>query len=546
MLVLLVAGLCLGAACAQGAPGAPASATPAVAGERGVVWHPPAAPMQRARDLRDMRDAGMTAVRLTRLPGDALLAHADTLGLRLYVDLPVAYPSASALQDSLLSVRRSLDRVLEQAARHPSIRGVGLARGADTTVPATCRILRTLAETVRARSADLTAYYVTPFPPARDQCAGAVDLVLVDVVDAPAPTDRWNAWRTATATPVGIGALGAGVQPGAPRGTRVEGSPEAQARYLETALAALPDEAPPVLFVHRWRDAPAPGPRRYGLHTRDGMQRPAARVVRGVFSGTQRVFAFPRGTPPPAGAPWLVVAGWVVVAGLGAVYASNVQVRRTLMRYFRAHGFYCDSVRRGRDLMLLTTTSLLVAALLAAGVVAGTAAQLVGTEAEMRHVLAALRMPVEAVVQGAVQKPGLWAANVAGAAALLAGVWAGALAAAARLRDGLSVAQVLMLMAWPCWPLLACGVAALVVAAQAPVAHPLLVAAALAGGSGIAALAVTARVLADYARVTGVPTPAVAGLAAGSPPVLVAGVAGLLILRYDIPVGFLVRLLLYA
>ena len=509
---------------------------------QGIVWTPPASDRAARQALRRMHASGATAVRLTRpLDAERVLTTADTLGLALYVDLPVAYLSASALADTMAFARRTLDRVLRQAQRHPSVHAVGLARGIDTTTPTTCARLATLAQQVRAAS-DLQTYYVTPFPVSTDRCGAAVDVTLVDLVEDADPKASVRHWAEAA---VGVGAVGQGVRPQAASGLRVPHSPERQARWLEQALPGLLDAAAGApVFVYRWRDRPAERTmRRYGLHDASGTPRPAVQVVSGVFTGQQTTFALPQGSPPATGAPWLVLLGWGFVAGLGVLYTRYAQVRRTLPRYFLSHGFYRDGIRRGRDLMPEVSVVLLVGAVSALGIGAMVAVRSLAVEPSVRHVLAALPDVPRQVAARWIETPVAYGVEVGVGAGLLLCGWGAALSMAARPWGGVSTSQVLMLLAWPHWPAWMGLVAALIVAAPGSGAYGGGATAGLALGGGAVALWIVVRVLRDYALVAPVPGPVVVALAFVSPPAVVLLTSLGLVAYYDLSIQFLYRLL---
>ncbi len=229
-----------------GAATAPAAAQPTVAQPaapaKGVVWEAPPEYVQAARELRRIRAAGVDAVRTTVLRDERLLALADSLGLALYQDLPVAYLPAPALYDTLDAAARMLEAALERARGHPSARHFGLTSYSDTSTPAACAYVEALADRVRRHGPPGSrAYYLTPFARA-DPCAGAVDLVLLDALNRARPEallDRWRAAHPDASARVGLGALGTWIDPQAARGRRVPHSAEAQARYLETHLSTL-------------------------------------------------------------------------------------------------------------------------------------------------------------------------------------------------------------------------------------------------------------------------------------------------------------------
>ena len=525
---------------------APALLSPSDSTFRGVVWRPPSAPGPALRELRRIEAMGATAVRLVGpLPADRVFARADTLGLALFVDLPVAYVAAAALDDSLAAAEPALRRLRRQAGQHPSVRAVGLARGANTTDTTACAPLRDWTRTVRGWPSSPSTYYVTPFAAAADQCADAVDRVLLDTRARPTPVGEWGRWRE-RGVAVGLGALGTWVRPDADAGLRVPHSPERQARYLEAALGAMGTDslAPAPVFVYRWRDqggAAVPG-RQYGLHPVDGPARPAARVVEGFYRGTQRVFAFPNGTAPTDTPVVPLLLGWGLLGLLGGLYAQNPFVRQTFTRYFAAHGFYRDAVQEGREVGTLENPVLLGVVGGAMGLIGTLAARVAAAQTGTGLFVEALPRALQAPLATALAQP--VAAGVvvgAGTVALLLG-WGLLLTAVARLERPFTVAQGVMLVTWPCWPAVLGMMVALMAATDPPVAPGLLGLVLLLGGVATT-VAVSARVLRDFGAVSEVDRPWLLVLALPSPLALLGVAATVLIFEYDVPLRLLWHLL---
>ena len=536
LIVLVMTGLAAAHATPRSAPSSPAPGTTAL----GVVWTPPAQPDSALRELARIDALGATAVRLTRLPTDTVAARADSLGLDLYVDLPVAHVSARQLPDTLAQAAPTLEHLQALARQHPSITHVGLARIADTTVPSACETLRRWTDRVHAGAATLRTYYVTPFSAAADQCAEAVDRPLLDVRNHRAPAKRWHQWRAHSAS-VGLGAVGTWVAPAAESGLRVPHSPERQARDLEGALSSLLDStrrSPPVLFVFRWQDRPLLSSRRYGLHEADGTPRPAARVVRGLYTGTQNAFAFSQGTTPLPGGYGLVLLGWGLVALLGVLYARSLFVRHTVARYFTAPGFYRDALRDGRDLAPRTNGLLLGVVAGALGITAVCVARQGAAHPGTDRVLAALPHALQGAVAGGIEHPAWMGVAVGGTALGLLGLWMGAFVLAARGWTRLSGAQGLVLIVWPSWPALLILPIALATGPDAPVS-PSLSALLLLGGGGLALVYETRRVLFDYWSITGVPGWVLVPLSLLSPLALVSATVLVLAMRYGVSFAFL-------
>ena len=530
----------------QPSPGSSSLASP----QLGLVWTPPSPPDSALAALDRIAATGATAVRLTHLPADTtattIATRADSLGLRLYIDLPMADGSAPRPDEARPQADASLDQLRSLANRHASITHVGLARGASTTGSRRCDRLRRWTERIHDASASLHTYYVTPFVPSADRCADAVDQPLLDLRGHPRPTDRWRAWRTRTDS-VGIGALGTWTRPAAASGLWVPHSAERQARYLETTLSRLLNPtraAPPVVFVARWQDDDTSllPSRRYGLHDAAGTPRPAATVVRGLYSGTQRTFAFPDGSAP-TGTSGLVLVGWGLMAVLGLLYARSLFVRETAVRYFTTPGFYRDALRDGREVSFGANSLLLGLVGGSLGVAAARMARLATAQPETERVLAALPRVVGMALAPGVEHPTLAGVAVGGGALVLLLLWTGAGVAMARLGTRFTVAQGLMLVTWPCWPVLLAPPVALAAGPNAPLS-PSLSTLVLLGGGTLVLLSVTLRVLFDYWRVTDAPAWTLLPLAALSPLALV-GASLLVAAQYGVSFSLLWRLAVY-
>lgn len=524
----------------------PPSPTPADTTHLGVVWTPPSPPDSALAELNRIDDTGASAVRVTRLPSDTVAGRADTLGLHLYVDLPVAYVSASRLPDTLAQMEDTVNRLRTLAQRHPSITHVGLGHGVDTTVPVACKTLRRWTARIHQWTSSPRTYYVTPFSVDADRCADAVNRPLLDVRALPAPINRWEAWRSQSAS-VGLGAMGTWVHPSTALGLRNPHSPERQARYLERALSRVLDStrtSPPVVFISRWGDRSSPllPSRRYGLHAPEGTPRPAASVVRGFYTGTQRVFAFPSGPIPAEGPYGTILLAWGLVAVLGGLYARSLFVRRTVDRYFTAPGFYRDALREGRDLDPGANGLLLGVVAAVLGTTATCAARIAASQPLTDRVIAALPRNVGRLLAGGIEHPVTAGLLIGAGVLVLLLLWTTALVLVARWKTRFSLVQGLVLVVWPCWPALLALPFALITEPGAPVS-PSVFGLALLGGGGLAIVSVTGRVLFDYWSVTGLPGLILLPLSALSPLVLTLAALALLVWQYEVPLLFLWRLI---
>ncbi len=441
---------------------------------RGVVWNPPASTAQAQADLRQMHAMGINAVRTPLLRDKNLWLLADSLGLHLFQELPLDALSAEALNDTLAYATRVLELLLTEARDHPSVRHFGLARNSDTSEAVACAFFEQLTQRVHARGpSGSQTYYLTPFTTA-DQCRDAVDLVLLDVRDDANPL---AALADGTGR-IGVGALGLWVY-ATGEGVQRPHTPEAQARYLETHLGQMASVPQSAVFVHRWRDLEtrtpdlrgdvmAPYVRRYGIFAANGVARPAAAVVEGMYTGTQTTFALPAGRPPVPGAAWSVVMGWGVCILLAICYALSPRLRFMAPRFFVAPGFYRESIREGRDIILWTSVMMLVLLALSVGVW-GTLLLEVLRSTEAFHVLFQ-QLPFSLQVTGAtlLAQPWLLVLLLGCIYALGVAVWATLLAVVARNRNPLVPGQALMLVLWPTWPMLLLMVAAMVIRLKPP------------------------------------------------------------------------------
>ena len=431
---------------------------------QGVAWSPPEDGVQAVQDMYAMAESGVQAVRASFTRNSHVLAAADTLGLRIYLDLPVSRLSVSGLQDTLAYAQAALDDALRMTRRHPSIRAIGLVRNSDTSDPAACAPLAQLAGRVRASAPAISTYYVTRF--ARDDaCADVVDFVLIDVLDRPDPA----AWLDKTnASSVGVGALGVRVSPDGPRGLLAPFSPERQARYFEDVLPGLLNRPLRVVFVYRWRDDavsdPSPDGRRYGLHAADGRARAAFDVVTGIFSGSQTVFAFEQGEPLPKPLPLVILFGWLVILTIATGYALSPRFRYMLPRYFRSHIFFVEAVYTKRE--ILPGTNLVAFCALTA--ITGLAGYMIlyhlqATDAFLMAIYYAPAL-VHRATEQMLARPFLYFSLAGCLFALALGLWIAAWSLLLqRGARALRIRQVHMLVVWAHWPCLLVMALAMVV-----------------------------------------------------------------------------------
>ena len=494
---------------------------------RGVVWTAPDSAALALRDLVEMQRAGVRAVKTRPIADEAVLTAADRLGLTLFVDLPVADLPAQRLVEGTGRVQVGLDSLLARAARHPSIRFVGLATLADTSEPQACAYFDQLSRRVREMGREgMQTYYTGRFAGA-DRCAGSVDLVLLDA-RGEAPAQRLARWRTLRPErPAGL-VIGQPVRAGEYGGYLEDGTEAAQGRYLERQLAGLTGlsgeaegaysgglQGPPAaLFLYRWRDSVADaaplsaGVSRmdFGLRDEMGRPRPSLAVATGYFSGQQHTFAFDAGEAPSGGAPsMLAILAALSLVGLVALYARGGEVNLLAERYFLRHGLYQEAVRRGRELDASTSAALAGCLALAVGVVTTVALRTLARTDALALTLAPLNGGLRDGIVTLLTAPVGLALLVTALYALwlvLIMVWLFALTGEEyRVRPQ----QAITLAVWPRWPLLALMLGALLVATLPTGLLAARWAVALLVGAVLVEIVALARTLGDFGAVSGVP-----------------------------------------
>lgn len=522
-------------------------------GYRGVVWQPPAEFHAAVEDLRRIEATGFNAVRTGIIEDERLLILADTLGLSFFQDLPLSFLPADRLTDTLAYAGALLETAILRSNGHRSARMFGLGHSIEIT-DVSCDALRGLIERGRAAASSSVQFYYTTRLADTDVC-DAVDFVLIDGrdrADLPRIAAEWQARHD---MPAGVSAVGSWVAGTTERGLIHPHSAEQQARFLEERLDELlrGDWAPAAFFVYRWRDGRAAAPsisraaadpffERYGLWSAEGEERPAYAVVRGMLTGEQHVFAFDAGTGAPRSWPWTVLFGWLVIGGLAVLYATAPRFRQLVPRYFRAHGFYRDAIREGRDLLLGSALAALILVALAAGVTVTTVLGVIGDTVPARMLFAWLPPDFVEFLALSSYQPLVFLLMVAGGYTLVIIVWSIIIALCSRVHLPLRPGQALMLVIWPRWPLILLMVAALALA-SVPVetiaeAWPLLIVAAL---WLLLTLYATIRAIVDFTAITRVPAYVPVIVALTNPFFLVAAVLLITTLRYAPEVSYLLN-----
>ncbi|MDQ7041081.1 MAG: hypothetical protein Q9M35_09080 [Rhodothermus sp.] len=453
----------------------------------GVVWQPPRDTLRALQEWQRLRHLGAMALRLdTPSPPAFLLRAADTLGIVVLVELPVADEPARQLLRRLPALQKQLRTLLQQVAGHTSVRAIGLARLVDTADPDACVYFETLRAEVQRVRPDLQVYYETRFIEG-DRCGTAVDFVLLDVRDVEDPLQPLQRWQQVHPTvTVGIGRLGTWVRADTLRGLRRPHSPEWQARYLERHLRQLRDVFSGFVFVYRWQDITRSHPalyldtpfvETYGLHNLQGERRPAFEVVRGFFTGAQTVFAFPAGRPSGTSGSGVVLIGWIPIVLLVLSYRFSLPFRLLGTRYFRAHGFYIEAVQYGRDLPAGALGTLALAEGIALGVILTAMAQMLRESLVATWLIGRLPSVVAQTVVESMQTPALLLSVVALSSLGGLGCWAGGLMLLSRWGHRVGFVQAWTLAHMPRWPLLGLmiGALSLLPDAEGDTGHRLLI-----------------------------------------------------------------------
>ncbi len=433
----------------------------------GVTWSIPEDEGAAISDLFAMWDAGITIVRTTPVANTSLFVAADSLGIDFFQDLDVGPLPSAALVDSTNYALRALRNQFSLAERFRSARFVGLATMSDTSDPRACAYFRTLTEEIERSEVELFTYYTTSFLEA-DVCGETVDGVLLEARDiSQTRLDAILGEAQGSPSPIrGLASLGTWVDLDLDKtGTLNSHSPEWQARFLEDRLTQVREHRDgatlPFVVVHRWRDPQGIDnafsdliQRRYGLLNRAGGPRPSYEVVRGFATGRQTVFARHAGSEVEGRWTWMTITGWLAIALLGMVYASSPQMRNTIPRYFRAHGFYREAVASGRESMPAETVATLACISIAVGMLGTVFADEVSGRPVFVVVTSWLSPEVRDFVGAFLDQPWTMVAVFASVYSLAAVIWTSVMSLISRAGRVLLPAQVLILVVWSQWPLL--------------------------------------------------------------------------------------------
>lgn len=488
--------------------------------QRGMVWNPPTNEARAVSELFEIKATGVEALRTPLLLSDTLYATADSLGLQLYQDLPFQYMPANTLLDSLDYAKQLIREAVRWADRYASVRHFGLGRHNDTSEESACTFFKTVAQEARRYSAQSLLFYQISTFIEDEQCADAVDIVLLDVRNETEPLSFLKRWRERHPDQVvGFGALGTWVEPASEDddGYRLLNSPAYQARYLEDHLNAIFQTDSQIdlasVFVYRWSDIRLQYPsvshnlkypfrHSYGLKTNRGTSRPAYQVIRGIYTREQTVFAFPVGEEKSPGASWIILLGWFTIALLGIAYAYFPRFSPNVRRYFSAHGFYRSAVEEGRELLFGPTLLLLVVVMISFGIAGTVILDTVRVSEAFSALVRWLPQTSRSTLVALLSNQLVMILVLASVFAVAVTIWTSVLSATtARNRRRLLPGQTFMLVVWPQWPLILAMVAAIVISTLDKIHAPMW-ALVLFVLLALALLAAVVRAYRDYAGIT--------------------------------------------
>lgn len=415
-----------------------------------------------AGDLVEMAEVGFTAVRMPPVYDGEFFSLADTLGLTLYIELPFAQSSTQTLRQQLSEADSLLSLVLDAGRGHSSAGPIGITRLSDTRSSGACQAIASVA--ARIRSAGRKAYYTTLFRE-QDQCRDAVDFVLFDILHPHGDMEEIERLISAAGMPdrgeFGLAGLGAAVTLPDAEGWAIQGSPQAQARFMETALNSVRGSTLSHVFVHRWRDQPMesaglpdPWGRAYGLYTSTSDPRPALQVVRGILLGLQDTFAFDEGVAPEQARPWFPVLGWLMITLTALMYAGSPRFRSMIPRYFFAHSFFRNAVREAREVLPLTSTAILTVTGLSIGLIGSFIITGLRDLPLTIHWYRLFGESTRASLTAILNVPFVLTVLIGSATLLSTSLWMGCWMAITGRRTRLLPSQALMLASWPRWQVL--------------------------------------------------------------------------------------------
>lgn len=442
----------------------------------GVVWSLPDDPLRRQADLRAIAASGFRAVRTGLWVDSELMDLADSLGVAVLQEIPLYMPTATALRDTLTWLAGFVDQVRAQAR----LAGLGLAYAPQTSDTAVCAILKEL----DGRLGPGILSYVTSWSEAPDPCANAVDLVLYD-----APGRARLVSGNLNLASLGAAADSSEIRQAERLGSRLP------ARMIVTGWT----------FVYRWADQsdvsdfdPVPRGKQFGLHATDGASRPAMDVVDRALTRGQTMFSRPpddaRGSPGYA----YVLLGWVMILAILSLLVTAPRLSAMGKRYMTAHRIYLVAVAEGRDQLLFPNLVLLIMMAVLVGLVGQLFLGFAATRAPFHMVWYWAAPATRSMMDLLAASPPFLVTLIGLLFLLVASWWILSVNYLAARRRGARLGQVVMLVTWPCWPLL---LTLPIMMLYAPHSSHLPISAHVAAFCAVALVWSTLRTLVDTARV---------------------------------------------
>jgi Glycosyl hydrolases family 2, TIM barrel domain len=136
-------------------------------------------------DLQSIKNDNFNAIRfVTHIPDERYLSVADTLGLMVFIDVPVKrYPSLAFKQDVLLeNLQSTIKSTVDVFKEHPSFTAIGLGQEVLLSDAGTSKFYIILDGSIDRDVPFLT--YITPVPESNMNAEQAADFYMLDVYDS--------------------------------------------------------------------------------------------------------------------------------------------------------------------------------------------------------------------------------------------------------------------------------------------------------------------------------------------------------------------------
>lgn len=135
--------------------------------------------------LRSIKDDGFNAVRfVSHIPDDRFLTVADSIGLLVFIDMPVKrFPKDAFKQDNLLeNLKNSVSRTLDAFVHHPSLVAIGLGNEVLLSDPSTQKFFLILNGLIKRDVPFLT--YLSSAPEGNLALDNVADFFILDIYES--------------------------------------------------------------------------------------------------------------------------------------------------------------------------------------------------------------------------------------------------------------------------------------------------------------------------------------------------------------------------